>query len=78
MEALHIEANDPSLEIRRNELGSRYLYKLKSYPAYINTLDDSEDQKYEESERSVKPTGATPPRAEGLVTEVWQRRKRKN
>ena len=60
VEALHAEANDPSLELRRNELGLRYLYKLKSNPAYIhtlNTLDDSEDQKYEESERSVKPTG---------------------
>ena len=41
-------------------MGLRYLYKLKSNPAYIhtlNTLDDSEDQKYEDSERSVKPTG---------------------
>ena len=58
MEALHVEANDPSLELKRNELGLRYLYKLKSNPSYIhtlNTLDDSEDQKYEESERSVKP-----------------------
>ena len=53
-------SNDPSLELRRNELGLRYLYKLKSNLAYIhtlNTLNDSEDQKYEESERSVKPTG---------------------
>ena len=55
MEALHAEAKDPSLE-----LGLRYLYKLKSNPAYIhtlNTLDDSEDEKYEESERSIKPIG---------------------
>ena len=58
MEAPNVDANDPSLELRRNELGLRYLYKLKSNPSYIhtlNTLDDSEDQKYEESERSVNP-----------------------
>ena len=35
----------------------RYLYKLKSNPAYTHTLDDSEDQKYEENERLVKPMG---------------------
>ena len=54
VEALHVEANDPSLELKRNELGLRYLYKLKSNPAYIhtlNTLDDSEDQKYEETSK---------------------------
>ena len=59
-EALHVEANDPPLELRRNELGLRFLYKLKSNPSYIdtlNTIDDSEDQNYEESERSIKPTG---------------------
>ena len=60
VEALHVETNDPSLELRMNELRFRYLYKLKSNSSYIctlNTLDDSEDQKYGESERSVKPTG---------------------
>ena len=29
-EALNVEANDPSLELRRNELGLRFLDKLKS------------------------------------------------
>ena len=52
--ALHVEANDPSLELRRNELELRYLYKLKSNPAYIhtlNTLENNVDQNYEENER---------------------------
>ena len=29
VETLHAEANDPSLKLRRNELGWRYLYKQK-------------------------------------------------
>ena len=36
------------------------MYKLKSNISYIetlNTLDDREDQNYEENERSIKPTG---------------------
>ena len=28
VEALHVEANDPALELRRNTLGIRFLYKL--------------------------------------------------
>ena len=51
---------DPPLKLKRNELGLRFLYKLKintSYIEIINTLDDSEDQNYEENERSIKPTG---------------------
>ena len=46
-ETLYIEANDPSLELRRNKLGLRFLYKLKSNPSYmdsLNTIDDSDDQ----------------------------------
>ena len=30
VEALHVEANDPPLELRRNELGLRFLYKPKA------------------------------------------------
>ena len=36
------------------------MYKLKSNTLYIetlNTLDDRENQNYEENERSIKPTG---------------------
>ena len=58
VEALHGEANNPPLELRMNELGLRFLYKLKSNISYIetrNTLDDREDQNYEENERSIKP-----------------------
>ena len=60
VEALHVEANDTPLELRRNELGQRFMYKIKSNTSYIeilNTLDDREDQNYEENESSIKHTG---------------------
>ena len=60
VESLHVEANDLPMEIRRNELGLRFLYKLKSSSSYIeilNTLDYNENQNYEENERSINPTG---------------------
>ena len=56
VEALHVEANDSPLELRRNELRLRFLYKLKGNTSCIEmlkTLDDREDQKYEENERSI-------------------------
>ena len=48
VESLHVKANDPPfLELRRNELGLRFLYKLKISTSYIiNILDDSKDQNY--------------------------------
>ena len=55
-----VEVNDPLLKLRRNELGLRFLYKLKSNSSYIdtlNTLDNNQDQNYEENERAIKPTG---------------------
>ena len=60
VDALNVEANDLHLELRRKELGLRLLYKLKSNILYIdtlNTLDDSEDQNYEENDRSIKTMG---------------------
>ena len=60
METLNLEANDPSQELRWNELGLRFLYKLKSNTSYIetlNTLDDSEDLNYKENKRSIKSMG---------------------
>ena len=60
VKALHVEANDPLLELKRNKLGLRFLNKLKSNTSYIekvNTLDNREDQNYEENERSIKPLG---------------------
>ena len=51
---------NPPLELRRNELGLRFLYKLKINSSYIetlNTLDENEDQNYRENERLIKPTG---------------------
>ena len=46
VEALHIKANDSPLELRRNELGLRFLYKLKNNISHIETiytLDDREN-----------------------------------
>ena len=46
IEFLHVEANDPHLELRRNELGQRFLYKLRrntSYTKLLNILDDRDD-----------------------------------
>ena len=43
IETLHVEANYPPLELRRNGLGIIFLHKLKSNTAYtesLNTLDD--------------------------------------
>ena len=54
VEALHVEENDPHLEPRRNDLGLKCLYKLKSNSSYIeilNTLDDRDDQNYEGNEK---------------------------
>ena len=58
VEALHVELNDSPLELRKNEL--ELLYKLKSNTFYIetlNTLDNKENQNYEENERFIKLTG---------------------
>ena len=41
-------------------MGLRFLYKMWSKTKYtesLNTLDDREDQNYEENERSIKPSG---------------------
>ena len=38
VEALHVKANDPTLELRRNELGLRFLNKLKSNAYGINSM----------------------------------------
>ena len=45
VEVLHVEANDSFLELRRNELGLRFLYKLKSNTSYIETLNTVDDRK---------------------------------
>ena len=50
VEPLHVEANNPLLELRRNELGLKFLYKLKNNTSYIetlHTLDDREKRHYE-------------------------------
>ena len=50
----------PPPKLRMKELGLRFQYKLESNTSYIDTLDtldDSEDQNYEENEMSIKPTG---------------------
>ena len=39
VEALHVVANDSPLELKRNELELRCLYKLKSNTSYMETLN---------------------------------------
>ena len=58
-EALHIEANESSLDMRRNELGLRFLFKLRSNPTYTESLvtqDDKEDYNYKKNQRTTRPT----------------------
>ena len=53
METLHIEANKLSLNMCRNELGQRFLYKLGSNQTYMEALailDDIDNCKYIEHE----------------------------
>ena len=60
MELLHIEANQPALNKRRNELGSKFLYRLRSNPTYngtLNTLDSTEDYNCEENVKIIRPVG---------------------
>ena len=49
VELLHAEACDPTMELRKNELGLRMLYRLRSNSTYtvsLNTLDDRKYQNY--------------------------------
>ena len=73
---MHVEANDQPLELRMNELELRFLYKLKNSTSYIeslNILNDSEDQKYEENERLIKPTGVY---LENWNKDIWKNKRR--
>ena len=53
VKSLHAEAYDAMLELKSNELGLRFLYRI-TYTESLNTLNDREDQNYE---RTTKPTG---------------------
>ena len=47
VESLCVEVNEPPLELKKNELSLRFLYKLRSnitYTESLNTLDDRDDQ----------------------------------
>ena len=55
IEALNVETN-----MRKNELGLRFLYKLKInliYTESLITLDDSKDYNYENKERATRLIG---------------------
>ena len=62
--ALHVEANYPLLELRINDLGLRFLYKIKRNTSYIDTKHTGWQRgpKYEENEWSKKPTGVCVPK----------------
>ena len=59
IESLHAEAHDSTMELRKNELGPRFLHKLSSNTTYtvsLNTLEDREGQDYKGNEGTTKPT----------------------
>ena len=56
---LPIETCDPVMELRRNKLRLRFLYRLRSNSTYtvsLNTLDNRENQNYVGNEGATKPT----------------------
>ena len=54
VELLHAEAYDLPLELRKNELGIRFLYWLQSNIAYTESLCEEEvDQNYEEATNPI-------------------------
>ena len=58
IESLHAEANESTLDKRRNELGLRILYRLignLTYTDILITLDDTEHHNYEENEKIIRP-----------------------
>ena len=60
VESLHSEACDPAMELRRNKLELRFLYRLKSNSTYtesLHTLDDREDQNYVSNKGATKQIG---------------------
>ena len=60
VESMYAEAYDPTMELRKKELGLRFLYRLRSNSTYtdsLNTLDDREDQNMQETKEQKKPTG---------------------
>ena len=57
---VYVESNEPALDKWRNELGLRFLYRLRSNPTYnstLNTLDSTEDHNYEENGKITSPVG---------------------
>ena len=56
VESLQAEIYDATMELRRNELGLRFLYWMRSNTTYtesLDNLDDREDKNYEENERAT-------------------------
>ena len=52
VESLNAETCDPTMELRRNELRLRFLYRLRNNSTYtdsLNTLDDREYKNYVEN-----------------------------
>ena len=60
IESLHPEAYNLPLELRSNELGLIFLYRLRNNATYtesLNTLDDRKNQNYKKNEGATKPKG---------------------
>ena len=57
---MHAKAYDPTIELRSDEQGQRFLYSLRNnsiYTVSLNSLDDREDQNYVGDKGTTKPTG---------------------
>ena len=55
-----LEAYNLLPELRRNKLGLRFLYELRSSTTYkkiLNTLDDREVQNFKENKEAARPIG---------------------
>ena len=59
-ESLQVEAGSPPLDLHRKESCLRYLLRLESLPEYkgkLNVLNNEQDTKYEQNNRSPLPIG---------------------
>ena len=62
IEALHVEAREPPIQLRGYVLGLMFLYILKNnytYTEFLSTLDKREGQKYDENKNATRLVGVT-------------------
>jgi hypothetical protein len=60
IESLYVEANEPSLKIRREKLSLQYIIKLRSnpkHPSYNCVFNPKFETEYHEKIKVIKPLG---------------------